>query len=486
MIELPVTALATTALIAAGVGWWCGKRKRNEGVNKAALDGAGICRIMIVNGDIANTSSPLKTLFGSDKHITSLKHFCNHLDEQSAHSFKTAIDAEVGADEKRKGTLKTSTNRFIEYLYAGDDESGANYFLLRDVTNTHRAHLLQQNENASMKEEVRRLSSSMNHTETLLWMRNENLDITYCNLAYNEAVEEVEMGDDDIGVPELYNGLKTLAKHALDNKNSVTERKFLVVDGARRFFEITEIYLEDIGGTKGIARDITELDEISRDLERYKLAQADLIESSSSAIAVYGSDTHLQFFNQAYVQMWSYDEHWLDSSPNFGEVLESLRENRRLPEQVNFQAYKRNRLRIFTDLLEPEEELYFLPDGRTIRAVAIPYQLGGVLLTYEDVTDRLALERSYNTLIAVQRETLDNLHEGLAVFGEDGKLRLSNPTCQKLWGLSKDDLREGEHESTQASAETPLVDLNALLKARRRVCFVLLGTMYLRLSNPRS
>ena len=43
------------------------------------------------------------------------------------------------------------------------------------------------------------------------------------------------------------------------------------------------------------------------------------------------------------------------------------------------------------------------------------------------VTDTLALERNYNKLIAVQRETLDNLFEGVAVIGANGRLRLSNP-----------------------------------------------------------
>jgi signal transduction histidine kinase len=59
-----------------------------------------------------------------------------------------------------------------------------------------------------------------------------------------------------------------------------------------------------------------------------------------------------------------------------------------------------------------------------------------VLLIHEDVTDRLALERSYNTLIEVQRDTLDNLGEGIAVFGGDGRLRLFNPAFVKLWELT--------------------------------------------------
>jgi len=68
-------------------------------------------------------------------------------------------------------------------------------------------------------------------------------------------------------------------------------------------------------------------------------------------------------------------------------------------------------------LIEPESELLHLPDGRTLSMSVSPHPLGGLIFVYEDVTDRLALERSYNTLIEVQRETLDNLFEAIAVFG---------------------------------------------------------------------
>jgi len=61
------------------------------------------------------------------------------------------------------------------------------------------------------------------------------------------------------------------------------------------------------------------------------------------------------------------------------------------------------------------------------------------------VTDRLALERSYNTLIAVQRETLDNLHEGVAVFGEDGRLKLFNPGYLSLWRVDEETARAEPH-----------------------------------------
>ena len=50
-----------------------------------------------------------------------------------------------------------------------------------------------------------------------------------------------------------------------------------------------------------------------------------------------------------------------------------------------------------------------------------------------------------NKLNAVQSETLDNLHEGVAVFGSDGKLKLFNPVYARLWKLDEAVLGDGPH-----------------------------------------
>ena len=80
-----------------------------------------------------------------------------------------------------------------------------------------------------------------------------------------------------------------------------------------------------------------------------------------------------------------------------------------------------------------------------MRILAVPHPFGGLMFVHEDVTDKLALESSYNTLIAVQRETLDNLAEGIAVFGPDGKLRLFNPAFARIWKLPPDYLETNPH-----------------------------------------
>src|SRR5690606_19373601 len=119
-------------------------------------------------------------------------------------------------------------------------------------------------------------------------------------------------------------------------------------------------------------------------------------------MAVYNASTHLQYYNQAFVKLWDFTESWLSTQPSFSEVLEKLREKRKLPEQADFQMFRDQQLRWFKELQGPHNEFYYLPNGRELRVLVIPHALGGLLFAYEDITDRRAIERSYNTLLAVQ------------------------------------------------------------------------------------
>ncbi len=139
-------------------------------------------------------------------------------------------------------------------------------------------------------------------------------------------------------------------------------------------------------------------------------------------------------------------------------MLEDLRARRRIPEQADFQKFKKERLALFTSLLEPREDVMYLPDGTSLRILSAPHPLGGLMFVHENVTDQLALETSYNTLVAVQKETLDNLAEGIAVFGPDGRLRLSNPAFVTLWNLAPDFVASEPHVSDVLEQAKPLLD----------------------------
>jgi signal transduction histidine kinase/PAS domain-containing protein len=283
-----------------------------------------------------------------------------------------------------------------------------------------------------------------------VWRRDVDLRLVDCNLAYARAVEAdravVIEGKRMLGGAQLEEQGRALAGLARAARTPQSDAHHVVIAGARRLIEFTEAALPG-GGTVGIALDTTEREEAQAELQRLVKAHGEVLENLTTAIAIYGADTRLKFFNTAFAKLWKLDESWLRSEPDFGAVLELLREKRRLPEYADFRAFKQQRLRLFTTLLEPLEELTYIPDGTTLRSRISPHPLGGLFVTYEDVTDNLVLERSYNTLIAVQRETLDNLYEGVAVVGGDGRLKLTNPAYARIWHLPSESLSAEPHIS---------------------------------------
>ena len=209
--------------------------------------------------------------------------------------------------------------------------------------------------------------------------------------------------------------------------------------------ELTEAPIGADGAIGGFALDRTEAKEVRTELARHIENHQQVLHNLGTAIAIFGADRRLEFFNTAYVKLWDADETFLQSRPRIGEILEEFRETRKIPEQANFPAFKAARNAMFASLLEPLEELDHLPDGKTLRVVITPHPLGGLLFTWEAVTASLA--RSYNTLIAVQKETLDNLYEAVVVIGGDGRLQLSNPAFGWVWQPGDDDLVAAPHIS---------------------------------------
>ena len=302
-----------------------------------------------------------------------------------------------------------------------------------------------------------------------VWARAQDSRLVMCNKAYAKAldvtVERVLEEQHELMSQTARGGSgKTLATNAMTRNAAQVERRHVIVAGKRRLLEITELPTAAEGGaasgTLGFAVDVTTEEEKETELQRHLTAHHEVMEHLGTAIAIYGPEMRLEFYNRAYLRLWDANEAFLDSKPSFGEILEDLRTRRRAPEQTDFQRYKKERQALFTSLLEPREDLMHLPDGTSLRILSVPHPFGGIMFVHEDVTDRLALESSYNTLIAVQRETLDNLAEGIAVFGQDGKLRLFNPAFARIWQLPTDFLMTEPHVADLLEHMKPLFRFN--------------------------
>lgn len=345
----------------------------------------------------------------------------------------------------------------------GIDVEGRDHFhvlWLEDITSLRVASDHMAEEQELLRLEVERLQDTLDAFEHPVWIRDHRQKIVWCNVAYaktlNETPSDIVAQQKEI-VPatrkkkpsekEMIFGAD-FAKLAVEKSSKQSVKIHQVLGGKRLFLKISEIPVHSKNVTVGVAEDLTEYETELDQVMNNQSAHMALLEQLRSAIGVYGADHSLQFYNSSFSQLWGLEDGWLNTKPKLGDVMEKLREMRRLPEQADFRTYKKSWLDMFTGLIEPHEEMLHLPDGSALRMLVMPHKLGGIMMTFEDVTSRLELESSYNTLVAVQKETLDNLAEGVAVYGGDGRLKLWNPSFARLWGVSPENL-EGEPHVTR-------------------------------------
>lgn len=344
---------------------------------------------------------------------------------------------------------------------SGDDRF--DILWLEDITDEVKAQQMLQRSLGNAEAESARLQAILDVLPTPLWMRGAGGDLVWCNRAYSDllGVSPAEAVGHQKELSLATKGktpLREMAAMALKSGEPQTQRSHIIAGGKRRMMNLAEIPLPTTSRTLGIAHDVTREEEVEKELGRYLAANQQLLEQLRTAIAIFTPDHALEFFNSAFSQLWGLEDQWLNKKPRLGDLLEKLRENRRLPEQADFRKYKQGWLDMFTRLIDPHEDMLHLPDGSALRMLIVPHPMGGLMMTFEDVTSRLALESSYNTLIAVQKETLDNLAEGVAVVGGDGRLKLWNPSFAELWDFNPEDLESEPHITKLAARMAALFD----------------------------
>ncbi len=207
------------------------------------------------------------------------------------------------------------------------------------------------------------------------------------------------------------------------------------VKGQRRAFRICARPLE--GGDIGVwALEVTEAEETREALKRHVEAHDETLNHLGDAVAIFSAAKKLTFHNTAFAELWGLEPAWLAEHPSHGEVLDRLRQRRRLPETADYSRWKTGELGWYEAMGPAADDLWTLPDGRTLRVVRQPHPLGGLLVLFSDITDELRLKAQYNALIQVQQATLDKLNDAVAVFGSDGRLRLHNEAFARFWNVA--------------------------------------------------
>jgi len=301
-----------------------------------------------------------------------------------------------------------------------------------------------------------------------LWRMTGAGRINWVNAAYVDAVGAKNVRDVLDKQTYLDDQAALQAKRALSTNQRVEDVRNIVLGGNNKSTSVTLFPVS--GGVAGIAMDATEAEGLREALTRHIRAHDEMLNAMDEAIVIFGADKRMSFHNNAFASLFDIEEGWFKDRPEHSGWLDHLHERNLLPAQSDYAAWKREELALYTEW--PEEtpdELWALPDGRTLRLVRMRDPHGGISLLFSDMTDSMTLKSQLGTLINVQKATLDKLSEGIAVFGTDGRLKIHNAAFARLWNLSEDNLKDNPRFSNLIEASLPLyhdTEFWSSLKAR--------------------
>lgn len=264
--------------------------------------------------------------------------------------------------------------------------------------------------------------------------------LQWANPAYVQAVEggtldrvlERQVMLDEKAVEQVR---RTLSEGA-----EVDETRHIAIGGDRRAMRMLSFPLS--GGVGAMAFDVTEQEKARDDLDKHVKAHDETLNHVADAVAIFSSERRLTFHNRAFAKMWDLDEGFLLDMPTHGQLLDRLRERRRLPGRTDYAAWRAEELSYYLDISGIEEDEWHLPDNRTMKVTRQRHPMGGLLILFKDITSELQLRTQYNAMIKTQSKTLDSLHEAVVVFGTDGRLKLWNYAFAELWGVEEDLLKD--------------------------------------------
>lgn len=359
----------------------------------------------------------------------------------SASELERAIDRLRTYAESFDLVVQTSRNEILE---AQGRVSGGRAFVRFVALNNLREELAELTlERDRLRGDLANLQTLLNAVDMPVWQRGRDGQITWVNEAYRDAVEAPST---DVVVQEGRELLATVSREkakALSTYDSPFRDKIsTVVRGQRTFFDVVDA--KTTYGTAGIALDVSAIEAVREELSRTLKSHAETLDHLATAVATFDGSQRLQFYNQAFQTLWNLDTAFLARRPGNGEIFDQLRESGRLPEQLSWKQWKEQALSVY-QAIETQTDMWHLPNGQTLRVFATARPQGGATWVFENLTERVDLETRYNTLVQVQGETIDHLSEGVAVFGPDGRIKLSNPAFRALWGVTETEVAPGTH-----------------------------------------
>ena len=384
----------------------------------------------VVLGDVAGISG-----LESSRRVLA---FGSWLGAEPAAAMESAVDALRKRGKAFGFSILTPRGKHIEA--EGRPVGGVAVLRLRDITGAKRDYAAVAAKHKQLEDEIELVRNLLELMPAPVWIRDAEGKLVFANRAYASAVEQSDPDEVTARNLELLDQpVRAEAARVRAQDTPFHRRVGAIVAGKRRTLEVFEAGTKR--GAAGVALDVTEAEIARSEIARINEAHRRTLDQMPTAVAIFGADRRLSFYNTAYLSLFKLDPAFLEDMPDDSMVLDKLRAQRCLPEMSDFRGFKAQLHEAYSSV-EPKQTMWHLADGRSLRVAISPNAQGGVTYLFDDVSEGYALASRFSSLENTQSETLDALAEAVAVFGIDGRLQLHNSAFQDLWRFSDVDLAD--------------------------------------------
>lgn len=270
---------------------------------------------------------------------------------------------------------------------------------------------------------------------TPIWKNDNQGNLVWGNPAFLRAVE-FESLEDAIDANARFDLKSQIEVQAALRGQTTIDTRPISIDGKRRMMRV--FCAPAFDGTMGIAFDINHEFQTQEILKREAKAHLEVLDGLTDAVVVFDNKRRLQTYNNPFLKLWGLEESWLLEQPSHEEWLDRLRSKSWISIPKDYLKWRNEEIAHYQSNTPIPDEIWTLRDGRVLRIMRQRQPNGGLLILFEDISDKTTLQALYKTQIEVSKATLDRLLEGVAVFSSAGRLALANTAFCKIWDIDNE------------------------------------------------
>jgi PAS domain-containing protein len=313
------------------------------------------------------------------------------------------------------------------------DENGKGDVFCEWIDGIIRVHLREPDDiryqTQAVTQELETLRLAIGQAPYPVWQVDSDSNVGWCNSAYEKLCVKVHGDNADMPsslFPSVTSNRPVGKKTRTNVPVSNSEQKL--------WFDVT--VAQQDAGYLCYAVDINAVVDAEVAQRNFVQTLTKTFAQLSIGLAIFDRNRQLALFNPALIDLTALPADFLSARPNLLSFFDRLRDQRMMPEPKNYGSWRHQMADLVAAAADGRyQETWSLPSGAVYSVNGRPHPDGAVAFLFQDITADITLTRRFRTDLEINQSMMDQLHDSIAVFSDEGGLTFSNLAYRKLWNV---------------------------------------------------